>query len=50
MIRVVDELLIARQPPNTGIWEALDRPNITESVEGYGGFFCTEKQTNSLSA
>jgi predicted O-methyltransferase YrrM len=50
VIKVVDELLIARQPPNTGIWEALDRPNITESVEGYGGFFCTEKQTSSLSA
>lgn len=50
VIQAVDELLIARQPPNTGIWEALDKPNITESVEGYGGFFCTEKQTNSLSA
>lgn len=50
VIQAVDELLIARQPPNTGIWEALDKPDITESVEGYGGFFCTEKQTNSLSA
>lgn len=50
VIQAVDELLIARQPTNTGIWEALDKPNITESVEGYGGFFCTEKQTNSLSA
>jgi glycosyltransferase involved in cell wall biosynthesis len=50
VIKVVDELLIARQPPNTGIWEAVDGPDVTDSVEGYGGFFCTEKQANSLSA
>lgn len=41
VIKVVDELLIARQPPNTGIWEAVDRLDITESVTGYGGFFAS---------
>lgn len=50
VIQAVNELLVSRVPDKTGIWEALDKPNITESVEGYGGFFCTEKQTNSLSA
>lgn len=39
VIKVVNELLIARQPPNTGIWEAVDQLDITESVMGYGGFF-----------
>jgi len=50
VVQAVNELLVSRVPDKTGIWEALDKPNITESVEGFGGFFCIEKQTNSLSA
>ncbi len=45
VIKVVDELLIARQPPNTGIWEALDYLDITEPVAGYGGFFAQRSES-----
>lgn len=45
VIRVVDELLIARQPPNTGIWEALDHLGVTESMEGHGGFFAQRSES-----
>jgi predicted O-methyltransferase YrrM len=50
VIQAVNELLDSRVPPKTGIWEAIDNLLITMSVTGYGGFFCTEKQTDSLSA
>lgn len=45
VIKVVDELLLARQPEGTGIWEAVDHLDITESIAGYGGFFAQGSET-----
>lgn len=37
--QAVNELLVAEQVPNTGIWRALDRPLLSPSFGEYGGLF-----------
>ena len=50
VVQAVNELLVSYVPPKTGIWVAKHEAKISESLLGYGGFFCTGKQTVSLSA
>jgi GT2 family glycosyltransferase len=50
VVQAVNELVVPFVPSNTGIWVATDELKITEPLMGFGGFFCTEKQINSLSA